>query len=313
MSEPIRLEFTSTLDDLREARVAEMATSGRRVRRRSLQPIVIIVLAIAYLFFIIRLHDYPTVYQRADNGSKVEIYIWELAVMAYSPVALFFVIRLTDLATVSSSVTPLTGIRRYRPPANRKTVTRRMSAPVWLPISLLLFFLQLRYLHPDNGALNQWNSPPILLSPYFVVPANFVLLITIYGFFGWLNFKRVARANEKKSQDKGVLRAIVVEFDGAGISFSSDRVKMVCQWIAFPKFVETENLFMLYTSNYSYRLLPKRSFTSEEQHFALLKCLTERIGVGWMLEAKPAGFQVQPASGNPPNAPAAARAADSAP
>ena len=72
------------------------------------------------------------------------------------------------------------------------------------------------------------------------------------------------------------------------------------QWSAFRRFVETENLFLLYMFDDQFHIIPKRAFSSLDDTMAFLGLLCGGIKNGLVPERRDVGFPVQLVPTAPP-------------
>jgi YcxB-like protein len=84
-----------------------------------------------------------------------------------------------------------------------------------------------------------------------------------------------------------VMRAKTADITAAGICVADAFSRVEYKWPAFVRFSETTNLFLLYNSNFSFLMIPKRAFPDQE-HLEAMRALARTIAPAT------AAFPVQP-------------------
>jgi hypothetical protein len=137
------------------------------------------------------------------------------------------------------------------------------------------------------------HGPTILVTPFFLNAYNVALWI---GYFMLARYtvrwsKRIAKAWTDQPR---MALPTTLDVEETELTFKDDDVTQQYYWRAFSKFVETENLFLLYPSERMFFMIPRRAFTSDDDAMIFLGQLTTNIGNGWLLHKPPTGFSVIP-------------------
>jgi len=99
------------------------------------------------------------------------------------------------------------------------------------------------------AALNAWQSPRNWATSVFCVVWGVLLL-----------FLRRLTLTRSFARAKGLQQAFDVQINGDGIELSNLNGKTLSRWPAVEKFVETEDLFLLFCGQRTFHVLPKRVF-----------------------------------------------------
>jgi len=89
------------------------------------------------------------------------------------------------------------------------------------------------------------------------------------------------------SGQPSLTRAKTADISATGVCVTDPLSRTEYDWPAFVRSAETKNLFLLYLSNFSFLMLPKRAFPDEE-HLEAMRAPTRGIGPA------PSAFPVQP-------------------
>lgn len=103
------------------------------------------------------------------------------------------------------------------------------------------------------SVLNLWNSP------HSWVPSVFCIF---WGMF-LLFWRRLALARTF-AKAKGLQQAFDVEISDQGIELSNLSGKTLSRWPAVEKFVESDELFVLFCGQRTFHAIPKRAFAADD-------------------------------------------------
>jgi hypothetical protein len=128
----------------------------------------------------------------------------------------------------------------------------------------------------------------------------FLLLVVVTKFAGERQLRKTWDAQPS------LHRPQTVELSDDGVMFADPLSRQECRWSYFPGFKETANLFVLYVSPFSFRIVPKRAFAAPGELDRFRGYLLNHVGSGQFLE-QPSAFPVLPVAA------AAARPAEPSP
>ncbi|NIN12288.1 MAG: hypothetical protein GTN62_11650 [Gemmatimonadales bacterium] len=87
------------------------------------------------------------------------------------------------------------------------------------------------------------------------------------------------RARRTYRQQESLRAPYVMRIDAAGLQFNSDFVNTREPWSHFRKWAESEDVFLLYYSDVSFMIVPKRLFPLGDEVEQLRALLARRIGL----------------------------------
>ena len=133
-------------------------------------------------------------------------------------------------------------------------------------------------------------------------------VLIVYQFCVWLVVGVLMRLVESRKQ-KRLVQFGWVSQPSITIpkAFESDEEKIVIvdancslrfRWPALTRFVETEFLFLLYESDYSFHIIPKRAF-NDDNAMLFPGLLSRNIANGFVIERRNQGFPVRLVTTNP--------------
>ncbi len=124
--------------------------------------------------------------------------------------------------------------------------------------TIILFFSLIWFLRSTNsqsGTSLLWSDIAVNLGPYLLL-GIFLWLFTAYS-----QGRRIRNAWEG---NPSLQLHTTFEADESGIKFNDTQTQAAQQWSTVRRIVETPNLFCLYLSKTSARMIPKRAFSSPE-------------------------------------------------
>lgn len=103
------------------------------------------------------------------------------------------------------------------------------------------------------------------------------------------------RSDEHRSDEQ------TLEFSDDGVQSESALGRQLLKWPAVIKFLETENLIVLYSTHFHLHIIPKRAFEVVGELDAFIALLIRHVPEGVLLPRRGVGFPVQPLpEGTPP-------------
>jgi hypothetical protein len=113
-------------------------------------------------------------------------------------------------------------------------------------------------------------------SPFDLIFTCLIIAFAIYFNPELLIGQRYALKKVWQSQPS-IREPMTLEITEEALTFHSPMFQAVNYWKAYPNFVETKNLFILYLSKQSFNLIPKRAFSSTEQIQEFRELLPRKI------------------------------------
>lgn len=183
--------------------------------------------------------------------------------------------------------------KTHRPEDGKNPYKSLIGWIFFIGLAVILF----NYLNENQPVTSRRNKANRVVSPLdmaaFVAP--WIISFVFIGYFVLNNIRGRAKKAWDSNEKLHCPQKLEVTVDG--ISFESQYGAIVQKWPAFQRFLESKNLFVLYSSPISMSIVPKRAFPNPadlEWFRALLnKEITERraaAGIG--------GFPVLPPSQN---------------
>jgi hypothetical protein len=112
--------------------------------------------------------------------------------------------------------------------------------------------------------------------------------IFLFSIFAILSIRGQTTRSDKLWQGQpSLMRAKLADISAEGVILSDPFSRVEFKWPAFVRFSETKNLFLLYNSDFSFLMIPKRAFPDQE-HLEAMRALARTI------TPAPAAFPVQP-------------------
>ena len=265
------LDVTYTYDDYAEANTAHMASgvSPRRARVGLLGWVVFIALALVLLML---LRGTATPGPAAGTGplpptppttrglinAFLPLLPWLLVFLAIW----FFVFRLLRAVnkTRTSSLLP-PGSGRPDPTTGPPTGAAGRSALSWvIIITCIAGWLVVTVINAFSANADGASAPA--RSP--LVGAAMTALPWFFIFFGFITFVRRAGVGVKRMWEgqPQLQRPKRIEIAEPGVVVSDAVSRTEELWAAFTHARETRNLFLLYFSEYSFQMIPKRAFAT---------------------------------------------------
>lgn len=143
--------------------------------------------------------------------------------------------------------------------------------------------------HLRNQKLNYWFLWIISILFFLSSILYFVFVLDIYSALLWL-FVGIALNPELdllrnffirlawKNQSNTAREPVEIEITEEGIAKEASSYSSLVRWQAFSKFIETPNLFIVYEGKCLLHIIPKRSFSSNEQIQEFLAILNKKLG-----------------------------------
>ncbi len=302
-------EYTITFEDYQEAFTAHALVAVKRPLRRFVLESSALVQAglILWLVHYIQARPMPTVVP----GSRPMVLEIEWTLIYLPPLvpALFWisqycfsVLMLRFFVKHAASTTPaVPGIRTYKVPI--VSHNRYARLPAWaLALSIVAAVIGLFLYGPmldqdinrvaagsgEHAGTIRGNS--VLLMLY-----NGMIWAVTSAFWRYSSrlHQRTATSSNWKSR-VAASTAYAVEASELKLTLSEPASYSEIQWRAFSRFVETENLFLLYPAEDLFHIIPKRAFSTLEDGLQFLGLLSRGIKIGYVPERRAVGFPVQP-------------------
>ena len=129
----------------------------------------------------------------------------------------------------------------------------------WLVVALLLISSILQFLLGDivGGIL------------------SLILAIILIPGCNWLNDFSIKTAWNNQSDT--LKQPMTIEATGDSLSIEGESFESILQWKIFNKFIETNNLFVIYEEKFLFRIIPKRAFANNEELAGFRTILQENI------------------------------------
>ena len=307
-------EYTITLEDYQEAFTAHALVAVKRPLRRFVLESSALVQAalILWLVHYIQARPMPTVVP----GSRPMVLEIEWTLIYLPPLvpALFWISQycfsLLMLRFFVKHAAPITsavpGIRTYKVPIvrhNRYPRFRAWALALSIVAAVIGLFLYGPLLDQDinrvaagsgEHADTIWGNPILLMLYNAMVWAVATAL--------WIYFSRLHQRTATSSNWKSRVAASTVnsfEASELNLKLSDSASHSEIQWRAFCRFVETENLFLLYLTEDLFHIIPKRAFSTLEDGLQFLGLLSREIKNGLVPERRDVGFPVELAVSNP--------------
>jgi hypothetical protein len=148
---------------------------------------------------------------------------------------------------------------------------------MFILLAILLFIIQSGKRHPTTG-------PPLIPAAaprtwadwydYYKVVLWVGLFVAAFVFF----FVRALRdARKRFEREPAAHRLQTIEITEGGLSQSTHASSTQYKWEAFTRQVETPNLFLLYLTEVTFLLLPKRAFASKDEIDAFRELATSVV------------------------------------
>ena len=300
------LDVTYTYDDYAEANTAHMASGVSRGRARVGLLGWVVFIALAVVLFVL-LRGTATPGPAAGTGALppappatrglinilLPLLPWLLVFLAIW----FFVFRLLRAVnkTRTSSLLP-PGSGRPDPALGPPTGAAGRSALSWvIIITCVVGWLVVTVINAFSSNGDSAGAPP--RSP--LVGAAMTALPWFFIFFGFMTFVRRAGVGVKRMWDgqPQLQRPKRIEIAEPGVVVIDGVSRSEQLWEAFTHARETPNLFLLYFSEYSFQMIPKRCFATTADADAFRELVRRTV-----VERPPPAFPVMPAGSIPQRA-----------
>jgi hypothetical protein len=274
------LEFTYTYEDYAEANSAHMAIATGRARGRPQVLAWVVFIALVVMFFLllnrrgpvsvgrpaVRLPGAGATTAPVARRTPVVPTLPARSILMFlpllPPLAIFAVIAIfvtrqlrRGRAVPQSVLLPAGGGRPDPSRPSWASYTRRRALAWSFALGAIVLALVLVLLDngapPDRGAADSSLGLVLKMAPWFLVVAA-LLAIARSG----LGVRRLWEGQAHLQRPK----RLEVSDDGVVLSDAVSRSEQ--RWPAFSHAVETPNLFLLYLSNFSFQMVPKRGFAS---------------------------------------------------
>ena len=276
----MRLEFTYTLDDLREAAMPAIFAGSRRLYRHHW----IGITALSFFITLIVIAVWATQSQLVEPGPPERLLLEIL--LTGIPAAVVLCLIGASVWKTWRKLRPLTNAKSQR---LTNVVHPRIAVLIGWGASLGVWFIA----HGHTGRLWQPTAAQLVIvrcGPWAVVLAAFALSSSL---------QRRWNAVERWLSQPGWQQPKTIELDEDGYRSSDALAQTHLSWACFAAARETENLLILVGYDDSQYLIPKRAFAGPDGFWRCRELLRSVVPRTQFLAQKPIGFPVQANSSSP--------------
>jgi len=243
------INFQCTLEDYAEANRGHMA--ARQSTRFVWGWRFLLIFSILVLALAIFLRNVP-----APSGNTV-------VTRSNAPIILISALLLILPMIIMFSWIILWANVRLRAPRQRfNDVTHQAASRIpwrWLPFVLTIIACPLIMGRPDRSA----TTRPVAPTTWF---DSLLLLLPWVFVFGFLWFFVLRRLTRRMFQAQpSLMRPKTLELNDGEATITDALTRLSYKWPAFVRFIETRNIFLLYISEVTFHIVPKRSFSTPEE------------------------------------------------
>jgi hypothetical protein len=169
--------------------------------------------------------------------------------------------------------------------ANRSRLPRQLFWVASIGLAVVFFMLMQRNT-PIQG------TPPIIpppnQSPYLRILVLIIPGLLMVGYIWFLLRSRSEAARRVWDNEPSLQLRRTLDADRSRVIIDNGQTRIERKWNSFRRFIESPNLFLLYTSDYAFDIVPKRAFASPAQVDEFRRLLEQQI------QPPTGGFPVQP-------------------
>lgn len=275
----MHIEFTNTLEDLKESLVPEKFAAKPEAYKREFKAIWVVWPVMLGMMILAKLSPL-----RTDRTLDPELPHQDLV-----PILLCSIVP-AALLTIANFAAIWRSWQAARP--NAKPLGSRRSRAWFIELLGLCWVL--------TGAamiatLTDFNTShfwaPTRFQLMLLATAPWVAFITADQLNGWLR-RRWAAATQWFS-NPGATRPSSMDINDQHLTVADDVVQITCRWSAFVRARETENLFILIWGSGRSLLIPKRAFAGPAELGAMRSLIQTKVQ-NCQLLVSPIGFEVLP-------------------